>query len=212
MPPSRRPQHNTPQKITPRVRGGRVLTKNNHAAHPNDYRLSPQTGGLVLEKKRPGDGYRHLITIADLKKFIALVPEWDELSDGLQAIVLAPGEEGGYGFYQFPAGVVEILAWPREMSRVTSAPFWQESQPVLDRLGVQSDPPDAEGFRRVLWTPDQARAFQLVNIFLHELGHHHDRMTSRRQKFCGRGEPYAENYARKYEAVIWERYLRAFPL
>ena len=200
------------RKTTPGVRSGRVLWKNNRAAHPNDYRHNAQPGGLVIEKKRPGDGYRHLVTIADLKKFIGIVPQWDELSDGLRAVVLAPGDEGGYGFYQFPAGVVEILAWPREMSRFTSAPFWEESQPVLERLGVVSEPPDEDGFRRVLWTPEQAKAFQLVNIFLHELGHHHDRMTSRRQKFCGRGEPYAEDYARKYEAVIWERYQRAFSL
>ncbi len=198
------------RKTAPGVRSGRVLWKNNRAANLGDVQSNPPPGGLLLVKKRPGDGYHHLVTIADLKKFIGLVPEWDELSEGLRAVVLAPGEDGGYGFYQYPAGLVELLAWPREMTRLTSAPFWEESRPVLERLGVQSTKPDGEGFRRVLWTPDQARAFQLVNIFLHELGHHHDRITSRKKQTCGRGEPYAEAYARKYESVLWERYTRAF--
>ena len=184
----------------------RIFTHRPHRAG------GPKHGEVQIKKKRPGDGYKHLVTIADLKKFIALLPDWDELSNGLQAVVLAPGQDGGYGFYQFPNEVIELLAWPRQMTRRTSEPFWAENLPILKRLGVACSAPDADGFRRIFWSPEQARAFQLMNIFLHELGHHHDRMTSRRQKFCGRGEAYAENYARKYEAVIWQRYLRAFGL
>ena len=48
------------------------------------------------------------------------------------------------------------------------------------------------------WTEGQARAFQLLHVFLHELGHHHDLITTRRQLRGGRGEAYAERYARDH--------------
>src|SRR5260370_858772 len=35
------------------------------------------------------------------------------------------------------------------------------------------------------------QAFQLINVLLHELGHHHDRMTSPGQRRATRGERYA---------------------
>lgn len=61
-------------------------------------------------------------------------------------------------------------------------------------------------------TDSQARAYQLLHIFLHELGHHHDRMTTKRQLSTSRGEPYAEAYARRHEGLIWDRYLKVFGL
>jgi hypothetical protein len=42
-----------------------------------------------------------------------------------------------------------------------------------------------------------------------ELGHHHDRMTTRGGSIP-RGEPYAETYANRYSASISESYVRAF--
>jgi hypothetical protein len=56
------------------------------------------------------------------------------------------------------------------------------------------------------------RAYQLLHILTHELGHHHDRITTQSQKRAARGEPYAEAYARKYEALVWESFTRHFPL
>jgi len=55
-----------------------------------------------------------------------------------------------------------------------------------------------------------AKAFQLIHIFIHELGHHHDRMTTRSKRAVARGEEYAENYARRFEDVIIEEYRRVF--
>jgi len=52
------------------------------------------------------------------------------------------------------------------------------------------------------WTEGQARAFQLVHVLLHELGHHHDRMTTRSQQNAARGERLAEEYARRSKARV----------
>jgi hypothetical protein len=56
------------------------------------------------------------------------------------------------------------------------------------------------------WTEPQARAFQLLHILPHELGHHHDRITSRQQHTLGRGEPYAERYANQVLETLWPSY------
>jgi hypothetical protein len=47
---------------------------------------------------------------------------------------------------------------------------------------------------------------------LHELGHHHDRMTTRSRRVGCRGEGYAEGYAWEYERLVWDRYLATFGL
>ena len=58
----------------------------------------------------------------------------------------------------------------------------------------------------------QVRAYQLLHVFLHELGHHHDRITTKSRAETARGENYAEQYAFKHEALIWERYIERFGL
>ena len=62
------------------------------------------------------------------------------------------------------------------------------------------------------WTESIARAWQLVHILLHELGHHHDRMTTRSRCRASRGEVYAERYALDYADRIWDRYINEFGL
>ena len=57
-----------------------------------------------------------------------------------------------------------------------------------------------------MFTRSTARAYQLLHVLLHELAHHHDLMTTRRQVEPGRGEQYAESWALKYEAKIWTAY------
>jgi hypothetical protein len=59
---------------------------------------------------------------------------------------------------------------------------------------------------------NKQRAFQLIHIFIHELGHHHDRMTTRSKRDACRGEGYAETYARRFEDLLLARYRNEFPL
>ncbi len=54
------------------------------------------------------------------------------------------------------------------------------------------------------------RAYQLLHIFLHELGHHHDNMTIPFKGWVVRGESFAEDYACKYERQIWDKYFEIF--
>jgi hypothetical protein len=140
--------------------------------------------------------------------FIELMPNWNELAEGLDAIVLAQGESGLEGWYT--EGVVGICAWERDLWRRHPLHYFEENEGVFRRLGVDCE----RRGERVLckFTENQARAFQLLNILMHELGHHHDRINTRSKFECSRGEPYAEEYALRYERIIWERYIQVFDM
>jgi hypothetical protein len=60
------------------------------------------------------------------------------------------------------------------------------------------------------FSEEAARAHQLLATLLHELGHHHDRMTTKSKSQASRGESYAEEYAKRYTDQIWTRYLETF--
>jgi hypothetical protein len=62
------------------------------------------------------------------------------------------------------------------------------------------------------FNPSTVQAFLLIHVLVHELGHHHDRMTSPRRRDATRGEHYAEEYARQYEDQILRAYRRVFRL
>ena len=194
------------RKSAPRVKRGRVQKKNNAALTPNYYTAAAPFP--VIDRLRPGKGFRHLLTHRDVETFIELLPEWDDLATGLNAIVLAPGGDD-MGWHE--PGVIHICAWEAALWWDDTTPeFVQDHRAFLDRLGVKVV---RDGDRLVTqWTESQARAFQLLHIFLHELGHHHDRMTTRSRARAARGEQFAEQYARRNESAIWEAYVGTFGL
>ncbi|MDQ2732629.1 MAG: hypothetical protein M3Y56_13305 [Armatimonadota bacterium] len=194
------------RKSAPRVMHGHVQMKNRWDLSPDYYSL-PQAIPLI-DRRKPGEGYRHILRQKDLHDFVAILPDWDELSHGLNALVLAPGEPDQFG-YHVP-GVIHICAWERRLWKELYTDFYESERPVLARLGVP-----AERSRRgylCKFTEGTVRAYQLLSVLLHELGHHHDRITTRAQEDSCRGEPYAEQYARAYQDRIWDRYLREFSL
>jgi len=198
------------RRQSPGVRNGRVQKKNNHLGDPSDYFAYKQRE-LRIVRERPGEGYRHVLTVQDVRDFLELLPEPEPLLDGINAIVLAEGDGRTYGVYHYPSAVVELMAWPRELSRWTSRKFYEEDRGIFDRLAVECGP-EEDGWFLCHWTVEQARAYLLIGVLVHELGHHHDRMSSRRQVDCGRGEPYALAYTARFEEVLWDRYTRRFGL
>lgn len=125
---------------------------------------------------------------------------------GLNAIVLAPAEDNTAGWHT--TGVVAVCAWERELWTETSVDFYESHRALFERLGVPCER-QRDGWIQCQWTEETVRAFQLLHILLHELGHHHDRITTRSSRRAARGEPYAENYAYAHEAEIWDRYWSA---
>ena len=210
-----------------RVRDGLVLSKNNWRPDSGD----PGTLGqheVRLERRRPPEGYRHLITIAQLRAFIELLPDWQQVAVGLDAIVLdsATDCQGWCG-----PGVVAVCAWQHELWDWWRPDELEEHRHLLDMLDVQrvpveqspqfgafarwfeetaGKPVEPAGLMEVRWTEAQARAYQLLHVLPHELGHHHDRMTTHAKRFAGRGEAYAEGYANRVLEQVWPAYGRRF--
>lgn len=189
------------RKSAPNVKSGRVQKQNNWLPTPNYYNTDQPLP--VIDRKRPGAGYRHLLKKKDIVNFIGILPDWSEISRGLNGIVLSPGDETNFG-YDVP-GAVHICAWDREMWITVTQVFYEKSAGLLERLGVPCESDGSDGFL-CKFNEETARAHQLLSTFLHELGHHHDRMSTRSKIRASRGEPYAEAYAKNYEARIWKRY------
>ena len=188
-----------------RVRDGRVQKKNNWRPSLGDYRVLQQSE-IQLDRRPAGKGFRHLVTVAQLRDFIDLLPDWPEVATGLDAIVIDEGQDC-MGWHH--DGVVAICAWEQELWwEDCDRGFEEDHRDVLDLLGVEREIADQR--LRVRWTEEQARAFQLLHILPHELGHHHDRITTRSQREAARGEKYAETYALNVLDAVWPAYARRF--
>src|SRR5687768_15974947 len=113
-----------------RVRDGRVLKKNNWRLDARDYRVLPQDE-IRLDRRRPSEGSRHLITIAELRRFVELLPDWDDVAVGLDAIVLDSATDcaGWCG-----PGVVAICAWPHDLWDWWPVKMVEEHRQILDLL------------------------------------------------------------------------------
>ena len=191
-----------------RVRDGRVAQKNNWVPDHLDYYARPQSE-ILIERVHPGPGYRHVVTVRHLREFLELLPDWDELAVGLRAISIYAGGHGWMGMSN--PGVVVITAWEQDLWWPEVEASWvDEVSELLDLLGVEiaacSAGSDAVELR---WTEPQARAFMLLDVLVHELGHHHDRMSTRGTG-APRGEAYAMDYARRVQSEIWPQYVRRF--
>lgn len=103
---------------------------------------------------------------------------------------------------------IQIPAWEGELWKVFTPEYVREHLEIFELLGVacQSHSDGTE----CRFTPAQAKAFLLLHVFLHELGHHVDRMESKTQRASRRGEPFAESYANATASFIWPAYLRVF--
>ena len=196
-----------PRKTAPGVKDGRVQKKNRAALTPNYYN-TPQDVPAI-DRERPGPGHRHVLKKRDIVDFISILPDWDELSKGLDAIVLATCEYDTDGWHT--PGIVAVCAWERELWRVALPPYYREHKDFFKRIGLPTQQ-TRDGCYMCEFTEATVRAYQLLHVLLHELGHHHDRMTTRSKRRASRGEAYAEQYARSYESTIWDRYAETFDL
>ncbi len=194
------------RKSAPKVVNGKVQRKNRTdltATYFNTPQATP-----VIDRLKPGFGYRHILKRKDVLTFIELLPDWKELSKGLNAVILAPGDAVCAGWYR-TIGIVAICAWDRDLWSTLSPIGFDFERRIIEKLGVPCEETPRGNFL-CKWTESTIRAFQLLDVFLHELGHHHDRMTTKSQRRCCRGEGYAEQYAKRFGDLIWDRYIARF--
>ncbi|MCW8879322.1 MAG: hypothetical protein OQK04_03875 [Kangiellaceae bacterium] len=202
------------RKQSPKVIGGQVLRKNNHAKTARQ--------GYVVDRIRPGKGYRHVLRKKDIHDFVELIPDWTDICEGIESIILDSGDDWADGYYQHrdndDTGIIWVTAWNEELWRKLSDDYFQEHRRLIDKLEVVNDKvieEDEETKEEIVswqcyFSESQAKAFTLMHVFLHELGHHVDKMRSRNKKACNGGESFAERYANRRFAEIWPRYVERF--
>jgi hypothetical protein len=191
------------RRTATKVKDGRVQRKNRHRP----------TGriGYVLDRESPGRGFCHVVSKDDVRAFIDIIPDWDQLSERLERIVLSAavaGCDAEYVFYhREETGVIFLHAWHEDLWVELRTDYFDAHEGILARLEVSFDRREKDVLCR--FTESQARAFMLLHVFLHELGHHHDRS---RQKHWGatKGEDYAEKFAISRFDLLFPEYVRVF--
>lgn len=183
------------------MKSGKQFRADTAAPTPPDHNVLRSYPEIV--RQNPGKGYRHVLLVRHVRTFLGLLPDWQTLAVGLNTILLAPGRPYTDGFHR--PGLVALCAPQRLLAQtVESVQYIEDHHDLLDRLGVPVEPlPEGH---RLHFTPTTLRGFQLLHVLLHELGHHHDRMTTRSQHRASRGESFAEAYARRNGDLIWSRY------
>lgn len=185
-----------------KVKNGRVQKKNRTRPTGHD--------GYVLDRKSPGLGFQHVVSKRDIQAFIEIIPEWDRFSERLERIVLV-GRSKWDGLYEFyhreETGGIFLSAWPEDLWIELSKPYFHAHEDIFASLGVAHDPLAESVICR--FTEAQARAFSLLHVFMHELGHHHDYIH---QKHLGssKGEDYAERFATSRFDQLFPAYVRVF--
>lgn len=163
---------------------------------------------LLVFRERPGRGHRHVVRQRDVHAFVSLLPAWSDLSAGLDTVLLAGAERSCDGWHV--PGLVAICAWEAWSPVVRRRSYVDEHRAIFDRLCIRREPSADADMLDCHFSENQARAFLLLHVLLHELGHHHDRMTTRSKRAAARGEPFAEAWALENEARVWDRYTRTF--
>ena len=191
------------RRTATKVKDGRVQRKNRRRPTGHE--------GYVLDRESPGRGFRHVVSKRDLQAFIDIVPGWDRFSERLERIVLAaPGDncDGAYEFFhREETGAIYLHAWHEDLWTDLTVPYFEYHQHIFDTLSVSYD--RREDCVTCRFTEAQARAFMLLHIFMHEVGHHYDRIH---QKHLGssKGEDYAERFATSRFDQLFPAYVRVF--
>ncbi|MBV1907940.1 MAG: hypothetical protein KUG78_01380 [Kangiellaceae bacterium] len=204
------------RKTSPKVIGGHVQRKNNHQKTAQQ--------GYVVDRVKPSRGFIHVLSKRDIHDFVEMLPDWIDISVGIEAIFLASENEYSDAYYKHYSkegtGVIWLCAWQKGLWIEYSDHYFQEHRWLFDTLGVicqwddkQSIGADSEqqdSYWTCYFTLAQAKAFMLMHVFLHELGHHVDKQRSRKSDRMVGGERFAEEYANRRFKEIWPRYIAFF--
>ena len=188
------------RKTTPKVKNGKVQKKNRHKRTQNYWNTRQDI--LQIDRESPGGGFKHFLKKRDIIDFLEILPNWEEINIELDAILLAQGDGWTDGWYS--NGVIGICAWDKNMTRSLDKVYFNDHIDLFKRLELEYE--IKKDTVICFFNERQIKAYQLLHILLHELGHHHDRINTKSRIYIARGEKYAENYAYKYEKIIWEKY------
>jgi hypothetical protein len=137
-------------------------------------------GDYKVRIRPAGNGFRHVVSEADIRARLAQLPEW--MLQGLQLVQLstmtqkkrrAPcyGMQWGSTIYLYPIEqslVESFVDPPKPAQKIEAAMFGAQWAPTGNRW-------------QLVWTEEAIRDFYLNNVLIHELGHILDSRNSRTQ-------------------------------
>ncbi len=194
-----------PGRQTPKVKNGKVQKKHRWDYYFKEYQLREGDGEIPIVREPAIRGYRHVVSEEDLRRFIAIIPDWNRYSQGVRCLVLGDGSEECFGWHN--EGVICINAWD-DIDGAWDKDSFEEHRRVIDSLMVPYEE-DESGDVVCHFTLKTAGAFQLMHVFLHELGHHYDRMMTKKKIHSPGEEPYAEDFGNKLADKMWTDFFRA---
>jgi hypothetical protein len=191
------------RRTATKVKAGRVQRKNHHRPTGHE--------GYVLDRESPGRGFRHVLSKRDIQAFIDLIPGWDRYSERLERIVLARpvnSWDGAHVFYfREETGSIFLYAWREDLWIELAGSYFDSHRGIFETLGVSFDRGNECSVCR--FTEPQARAFMLLHVFMHELGHHYDRIHQK-HPHSSKGEDYAEKFALSRFEQLFPVYVAMF--
>ena len=191
------------QRTATKVKDGRVQRKNRHRPTGHDR--------YVLDRESPGRGFCHVVSKRDVQAFIDIIPDWHRYSERLERIVLASRSDGCDGAHEFyhreETGAIFLHAWHEDFWTDLTIPYFDSHQNIFETFGVSYNRQEACVTCR--FTEAQARAFMLLHIFMHELGHHYDRIHQKHWD-SSKGENHAERFATSRFNQLFPLYVQIF--
>jgi len=162
---------------------------------PEDWHEPKENGARYkVIVQNPGEGYRHILTPADIRARLAELPE--HFLESLEVVQLSRmtrkkqsfpcyGMQWGASLYLYPIeeSLVEFYHCPPTPNQINEARMyggrWEQ---------------DSSQTWKLVWSEESVRDFYLNNILIHELGHLVDSRNTRYQD----RERYAEWFAVHY--------------
>jgi hypothetical protein len=192
------------RKTTPKVKDGRVQRKNR--TDESEYLALVDGRQFTVIKHRARAGYCHVLQLPEVYRFVELIPDWPTISKGLSALAL-----DGYGSdeqtdtnYEPGYRSIWMRPFPKTMKTSWARGFHDRHREVLARLGVA--PVAAAGNPvTVTWTASQAKAWQLLHLFLYDLGVHDQFMRGQNPR-----TEHSNEEAEDYVFTTAERILPAY--
>lgn len=158
---------------------------------PETWHDPAQRGGKYkVIAQTPGLGYRHVLTIDDVRAKLAELPSW--MTKPLQVVQLSrmTRKKRTFPCYGMQWGS-SIYLYPLEEDRVEHFGNPPKPAQLIEAKMYGARWELADGSWRLVWTEDALRDFYLNNILMHEIGH---LLDQRNTSYADR-ERYAEWFA-----------------
>lgn len=177
-----------------RARGVAVSSPRTFLPPESWYEPTGEVGGsfeVIVQK--PGEGYRHIVSPADVVERLAKLPSW--MLEGLNVVQLSQmtRKKRAFPCYGMQWGST-IYLYPVEIDLVETFPHPPKPAQRIEAKQYGARWRQTDGLWRLVWSEEAIRDFYLNNILIHELGHLID---ARNTSYVDR-ERYAEWFALEY--------------